>query len=364
MLLFRAIYAISNSILCDINNAMSNILRDLCTKAISPACCVKIVLNRSFISINSLIPCVFALPESEIIFRAKVSLSRYSLRSAHKHILHCLMMLLIAGSLVSACSPSKKEEDTRSAEELYAVASEQMSKKNWKTALEALKTLEAKYPYGVHAEQAQLDTIYAYYRSEQSGFAIAAADRFIKLHPTHRTVDYAYYLKGLASFSENTSLLNRLMGDDDWSDRDVSVVRNALIAFEEVYTLFPDSQYALDSRIRARKLLNALSQHEIVIANYYYTQRAYVAVANRAKGVIENYPTTPAMEQALALLTFSYENMGLTDLASDTRRILALNFPHSGYLNETIDTVKFFNKYSPDANKPNNKKKSWFSSWF
>ena len=286
-------------------------------------------------------------------------------RAAHQPIMYRIMAMLIAVVLASGCASFKKdkEDEVRSAEELYESAKAQMSKKNWQTALEMLRTLEAKYSYGVYAEQAQLDTIYIYYRSEQSALAIAAADRFIKLHPTHHAVDYAYYLKGLAGFSEDRSLIGTLIGQDDLSDRDASIIRNSMLAFQELYTLFPDSQYAPDARIRAGNLLDALARNEIAVANYYYTRKAYVAVVNRAKGIIENYSTTLAVEQALALLMFSYENMGFDDLAGDARRVLALNFPQSGYLNLTTDTVKFFNKYSPKSDKSQKQKKGWFS-WF
>ena len=287
-------------------------------------------------------------------------------RVAKQPVMYRIVVMLIAGVLVSGCSSFKKEkeDEAASAEQLYEIAKQQMSKKNWRTALDTLRKLEAKYSYGVYAEQAQLDTVYIYYRSEQSGLAIAAADRFIKLHPTHQAVDYAYYLKGLASFSENKSLFGALTGRNDLSDRDATTIRNAMAAFKALYALFPDSQYAPDARIRAGNLLEALARNEIAVANYYYTRKAYVAVVNRAKGIIENYSNTLAVEQALALLIFSYENMGFDDLAGDARRVLALNFPQSGYLNQTTETVKFFNKYSPKSDKPRKQKKGWFSSLF
>ena len=326
------------------------ILRELCALVLLSSGGVKSVLNRSFMSISSLIPRAFSRLANKIAARAKLPL-------------HYIMLILISAMLVSSCSSSKKDElESKSAEELYAIAKTQMDKKNWKSALDSLKNLEAKYPYGVYAEQAQIDTIYAHYRDKQSGLAIAAAERFIKLHPTHQAVAYAYYLKGLASFFESKSLFSKFTGNDDLSDRDASVMRRALVAFEEVYTLFPHSQYALDARTRAINLLSSLSKNEIAIANYYYTNKAYVAVVNRAKGIIENYPTTLAVEQALALLMFSYENMGIDDLAGDTRRVLELNFPDSSYLRETVATVKFFNKYSPKGDKLKRTNKSWFSA--
>jgi outer membrane protein assembly factor BamD len=274
-----------------------------------------------------------------------------------KRKLSCLLLAMLCVALVSGCSSVKKvfkrdkQEVDLSAEELYLQAKTDMSKKNWDTAIKNLRTLEAKFPYGAHALQAQIDTIYVYYRSEQSGLAIASADRFIKINPTHASVDYAYYLKGLSSFNEDTSIMGRITGQDDLSDRDATSILNAMNVFKEVYTLFPNSQYAPDARKRAAELLEALARNEIVVANYYYSRGAYVAVVNRAKGIIENYSSTPSAEIALAQLMFSYEKMGFDDLSSDSRRVLELNFPDSGFLNQTATNVRFTNKYSPKEDK-------------
>jgi len=244
-----------------------------------------------------------------------------------------LMMVCIMLTL-SGCGifKKKKVDENATVEELYEIAQESLSDGNWTTAVKELRTLEGKYPYGVYAEQAQLDTIYAYYRNEEPGLAIAAADRFIKLSPTHKSVDYAYYLKGLASFEEDKSTSGFLLGKDDLSDRDPVLTRNALNAFKDVYTLFPNSQYAPSARERVAYLTNTLARHEISIAAYYYSRGAHVAVVNRAKGVVENYPDTETAEQALALLVNSYAAMGLQDLSDDSKRVLALNFPNSEYL--------------------------------
>ena len=282
-----------------------------------------------------------------------------------KKILPRLVVIVLSCMLIGGCSYFKKggaDLENAPAEVLYQKAKESMAKKNWQTAIEQLRALEGKYPYGVYAEQARIDTIYAYYRSEQTGLALAAADRFIKLHPTHSSVDYAYYLKGLASFSEDDSLLGRIMGRDDLSDRDATSIYNAMIAFEEVYTLFPSSQYTPDSIKRAEHLLEALAKNEIAVANYYYSRGAYVAVVNRAKGVIENYNTTASVEQALALMMFSYEQMGFDDLSNDAYRVLELNFPASEYLAMEMTDAVFANKYSPDADKKKKNKRGWFSS--
>lgn len=239
----------------------------------------------------------------------------------------------LAALLLAACF-NKGEEEEATAEEMYAEAQENLEKKNWLTAVEQLRKLEAKYPYGVHAEQAQLDTIYAYYRANDTGQAIAASDRFIKLHPTHEAVDYAYYVKGLANYQENNSLIGRFTGRDDLSDRDADITRNAMDAFDDVYTLFPNSRYAADARARSRHLYDSLARHELAVAAYYFSRNAHVAVVNRAKGIIENFSNAPAVEEALALLVFCYRSMRLDDLGEDARRVLELNYPESAYLGE------------------------------
>ena len=279
------------------------------------------------------------------------------------HLLKLIMALMLSSALLTGCGYFKKKDEFEgaTAEEIYENAKEQMVKKNWQTAIERLRLLEARFPYGVYAEQAQIDTIFCYYRNQQPGLAIAAAERFIKLNPTHPSVDYAYYLKGLASFNEDKSLYGRFIGEDDLSDRDPSQIRTAMLAFEDVYTLFPESQYAPDSRRRAKYLYEALARNETYVAYYYFTRQAFVAVVNRAKGIIENYPTTPSVEQALALLMFSYQNMGLQDLANDSRRVLELNYPDSEYLELELSEVRFANKYTPSANHDDD---GWFSSMF
>ena len=274
------------------------------------------------------------------------------------------LALFLAAALISGCAVFKDKKEVQAeltVEQLYARAKSSLDKGNWRTAVERLRELEAKFPYGVHAEQAQLDTAYAYYKNSEPGLAIAAADRFIKLHPTHKSVDYAYYLKGLSSFEEDKSNFGFLLGKSDLSDRDPALILNALNAFKDVYTLFPNSRYAPSARERVGYLTDALARHEITIASYYYSHDAHVAVVNRAKGVVENYPDAASVEEALALLMLSYEKMGLAELSDDSRRVLELNFPDSEYLNgkEGVSSL-WYSAYAKQEKKRG--KKGIFSS--
>jgi outer membrane protein assembly factor BamD len=218
-----------------------------------------------------------------------------------------------------------------SAQKLYATAKDELASGNYERAIKLFETLEARYPYGRYAQQAQLEVAYAYYKDNEPISAIAACDRFIKLHPNHPNVDYAYYLKGLANFNEDLGLLGQLV-DQDLSERDPRAAREAFEAFKELVTRFPDSKYTPDATARMKYLVNALAANEVHVAKYYLKRQAWVAAANRAKEVLKTYPQAPATEEALAILAVAYDKLGLADLRDDARRVLALNFPNSRYL--------------------------------
>lgn len=115
----------------------------------------------------------------------------------------------------------------------------------------------------VSAQQAQLETAYAHYKNEEMALAITAADRFIKLHPNHTHVDYAYYIKGLASFNDNWGMMGFLMKGplrQDMSERDSKASRESFENFqEELVARFPESKYAADARQRMAYLLNSVA---------------------------------------------------------------------------------------------------------
>jgi len=177
---------------------------------------------------------------------------------------------------------------------------------------------------------------YAYYKDQEPISAIAAADRFIKLHPNHPNVDYVYYLKGLVNFNDDTGILGRLSllgvrAEQDMTERDPRAARDSFLAFKELATRFPDSKYTPDAIARMKYLVNALASHEVHVAKYYLKRNAWVAAANRAKEVLRTYPEAPALEEALAILIIAYDKLELVELREDAKRVLALNFPDSAY---------------------------------
>jgi outer membrane protein assembly factor BamD len=244
-----------------------------------------------------------------------------------------LPVLLIALLLGGCAGLSDDPTKNWTPEQLYREAKDKMADGDYATAIKHFEALEARYPYGRYAEQAQLEIAYAYYKHDEPALAIAAAERFIRLHPTHPNVDYAYYLKGLVNFRLERTFLDWVTGGtDDLSDRDPKGAREAYNAFKELIERFPRSRYAEDAAARMAYLFDIQAKYEVKVAQFYYRKGAYVAAVNRCKQALENYPRTPSIEDALGIQALSYQQMGLTKLKNDTERVLKLNFPQSRYL--------------------------------
>ena len=243
-----------------------------------------------------------------------------------------LALLLAAGLVAAGCTSAPYDETANwSAQELFDEAKESLRAKDYAKAIQYFEKLEARYPYGRFAQQAQLEVAYAHWKDGERALAIAAVDRFIKLHPNHANVDYAYYLKGLINFNDQLSIFSWLTSPD-MSDRDPKSTREAFEAFREVVTRFPESRYAEDAATRMRYLVNALASHEVHVARYYMKRGAYLAAANRAQVAIQRFPQAPATEEAVFVLVRAYDELGMEKLRDDAARIMQKNFPESRYL--------------------------------
>jgi outer membrane protein assembly factor BamD len=235
-------------------------------------------------------------------------------------------------ALVAACSSLTADPTSKlSAEQLYADAKSELAAGNWARARELFGKLEARYPFGRYAQQAQIEVAYAFYKEGDSAQAIAACDRFLKLNPNHPFADYVLYLKGLATFTDELGLLGKTLGMDP-TTRDPKAMRDAFEVFRELVGRYPDSVYAADATARMNYLVTAMAQSEVNIARFYLDRGAYVAAVQRAQGAVRDYSGTPAAEEALWIMMRSYDDLGMPQLRDDTRRVLEANFPGSRYL--------------------------------
>ncbi len=266
----------------------------------------------------------------------------------------CLALTLAA---LAACS-SNEELDlppgaNSSEYELYQEAQNYLRSKNFDLAVRALQLLESRYPFGRYAEQAQLELIYAHYNNYEPEAAIEAADRFIRLHPQHPNVDYAFYMKGLAAYTQDEGLLDRWVPRDK-TNRDTGYAQEAFAEFAQLLARFPDSPYAPDARARMVHLRNLLARAEINVANYYFRRGAFVAAVNRGRYVVENFPQSPAVADGLAVMVQGYILLGLDELAQDSLDVLVLNYPDHPAVD---DNGKFISSYTAEGLE-----RSWINS--
>lgn len=242
-----------------------------------------------------------------------------------------LLIVLSLGGCAIFGEPTELD-DTKgwSAERIYQEASAKAVDKDYDKALYYFQKLESRYPHGKYATQAQLETAYLYYKKDDQVSCLLAIDRFIKLHPNHPNVDYAYYLKGLATFNER-GIFEKYTAQEI-TDRDPKTLKLSFAAFKELTERFPKSRYYKDAVQRMVYLVNALAQHEMHVARYYMKRQAYVAAANRAKYVLEYYPNSTSVEEALVVMISAYDYMDMDDLKNDTMRVLKTNYPDNPML--------------------------------
>ena len=236
-----------------------------------------------------------------------------------------LVFLVIVSILVVSCN-SDGPEIEQPEKIYYDLAQKRMENKNFIGAIESLDAIESKYPFGRYAEQAQVELIYANFMNSQTIASHAAAEKFIRLYPRHPNIDYAYFMKGLSSYTRDREFLNRV-SDTDLSNRDISGAKESFAELTEFLTRFPDSQYAPYAKQRNVYLRNMIAKNELAAADYYLTIDAYIAALRRANYVVENIPNSSENYRALKVLETSYKALGYSELLNDLRVVININYP-------------------------------------
>lgn len=249
-----------------------------------------------------------------------------------------LMMPVVLGVMVSVAGCSSNEDTQErvalanmGAQQMYDSAKRNMQNGNFGSASTMLSELDSRYPFGPLSNQVQLDLIYSYYKSGRIDETLATIDRFVRLNPNHSDVDYAFYMRGLTNMEADSNMFQEIM-QIDRSDRDPSKSREAFEDFRRLIQQFPDSKYAADAKKRMLFIKNRLAKYEIAIARFYMRREAYVAAANRGRYVLEHFPDSEHIQEALEIMVSSYEQLGLTDLKNNAMKTLQLNFPESDFL--------------------------------
>lgn len=234
-----------------------------------------------------------------------------------------LILILAISFFNSSCSKDEVEIE-RPEKVYYDQAQRRIKVNNYYGAIESLQKIETQYPFGKYAEQAQVELIYCQYMNGDDIAAHAASERFIRLHPRHPNIDYAYFMKGMSSYTRDSGTLARVI-NTDLSTRDISGAKLAFSEFTEFLTRFPDSQYAPYAKKRLVYIRNLVAKNELAAADYYIKRKAYVAAIRRANYVIENIPNSSQNHRALQILKVSYQELGYDDLVASTDELLRLN---------------------------------------
>ncbi len=234
--------------------------------------------------------------------------------------------LSLAALLLTGCRTNREADDLKSGPEIiYERASKSLAQQDYNNAIRLYEALNARYPFALEARQARLDLIYAYYKGRETESALDSADTFIRENPTHPRVDYAWYLKGLVDFERTPNVVERFF-KVDLNERPPQTARKAFAAFRKVVEDYPKSEYAHDARRRMIHLRNRLADYQLYVARHYMERGAYVAAAQRAKETIEQYDGAPAVREALELMVEAYEQLGMKELADQTRQVYAANY--------------------------------------
>ena len=246
------------------------------------------------------------------------------------------VLCLCAGLLLVGCSSTPKDiTQGWTPERIYQEARDEVAAGAWDKAIGLFEKLEGRAAGTLLAQQAQIEKAYAQYKTGEKVQALATLDRFIRLHPTSPALDYAFYLKGLVNFNDNLGMFSALT-NQDLSERDQKAAKESYESFLELSNRFPESRYTPDARQRMTYIVNSLAGYEVHVARYYARRGAHVAAINRAQQAISDYQNVPAAEEALAILVYSYDALGMTQLRDDAKRVLEKNYPNSGFLKNPL----------------------------
>lgn len=248
-----------------------------------------------------------------------------------KRILSLFCCAALTTTLLTSCATSTDPSEAykgQSPQQIYQAGRVALIGGNYGEAVKRFEALDVQYPFDSETERAQLYLIYAYYEKEDYALASAMADRFIRIHPVNPHIDYAYFMKGKSDYYSNMGVIERFF-TVDLSTRDLTQIQRSYADFDQLVKLYPTSCYAPAAHQYLIYLRNTMAVHELQIAKYYYSRKAYVAAANRASEVVAHYQGAPATIDALILMVRSYHQLCMTKLEQDALTVLRFNCPNA-----------------------------------
>src|ERR1700682_173327 len=259
------------------------------------------------------------------------------------------LALSLASLGLGGCGSS--DDDTNYVEQpvevLYNRALDTLGQQEYKAAAKGFEEVDRQHPYSVWATKAEIMAAFAYCQSNKYDEAIMAIDRFLQLHPGHRDIPYAYYLKALCFYEQISDI-----------GRDQRITQQALDALTEVVKRFPESPYARDARLKVELAIDHLAGKEMAVGRYYQQNQQYVGAINRYRVVIERYQTTTHVPEALHRLVETYLSLGVKSEAQEAAAVLGYNFPGSDWYQDSYFLMTGEGTRPPDENR------GWFFGLF
>jgi outer membrane protein assembly factor BamD len=248
----------------------------------------------------------------------------------------CFIPLILSG-----CKSTKNKDDIIiPAEESYNNGLTFLSEKKYKKASEAFAAIYFQHPGSAITAQAELMEAYSLYLEKEYDEASDVLEIFIKLHPLHEDIAYAYYLRGMTYYMQISS-----------PSTDQSKTEQAKAAFEEVIRRFPGTKYAIDANLKLDLINDTLAASEMVIGRFYLNQNNPIAAIGRFDVVLKNYQTTAHIQEALYRMTESYMMLGLKNEAIKYVSILENNHRESAWYKMSYDLLKNHNHFAKDLKR-------------
>ena len=266
------------------------------------------------------------------------------LRSRVSALIFATIFILLSNCSENQVGMDDSRSEDKAAEEIFTSGEKEILRKRYGDAAEKFTEVERLYPYSDWAKRALIMQVYSFHKDQSYENVVSAANRFIEFHPNDKDVPYAYYLIGLSYYDQVLAI-----------GRDQELAKEALRVFSLITKEYPESKYASSSQIRFNFLRDHLASKEMEVGRYYLKRSHYAPAINRFRGVIEEFPTTSQVPEALHRLVEAYLSLGLVNEAQTAGAILGYNYRSTEWYERTFALL------SSKGLKPKSSGNSWLS---
>jgi len=260
-----------------------------------------------------------------------------------KLIILCIVLVFnfsCAKENIKKSNISKKSIESQMSE-AYQEGIKELEKGDVIFAAKKFNEAETLFPQSEWAPKAALMAAYAYYSQNYYKDTIFEVERFIKIYPKHKNIDYAYYLLSLAHYEQIVD-----------EKKDLQSITKAKINFEYLLEKYPNSEYALDVNFKIDMVNDILASKEMYVGRYYFEKKKWIPAINRFKTVLEIYDTTVYIEEALHRLVEVHYILGLEEEAKKYANLLGYNYRSSKWYEKSYSV--FDKSYAKKKKKEKN----------